>query len=107
MKIFKVDDNYLDFGLPDSIASQFSNTNIYGNDLDRKKKMYAIINMVNKTEKECNILSWGYDGIGINGNYYYFLRYVFFGNYLFEVFNYMDIKMARRYYKLIKLRNKL
>lgn len=114
MKIFKVDDNYLDFILPRTLASQVGIKDIYFSDTNKKNKMFAIINMVSKTEENNEILSFNWDSITINTklNYtnikvYNYGNYLLLGNYLFEIHNYNDVKMARRYYKLIKLRNKL
>ncbi|MFW6243145.1 MAG: hypothetical protein ACOC2W_03205 [bacterium] len=108
MKIFKLDPDYLNYQLPKSIGSDYSISDIYYNDKSKKEKMFAIINMVHDTEGKCDIMSWGYNGIGVNGNYHNYDNFLVLGNYLFYgIKNYSDIKLSRRYYKIIKLREKI
>lgn len=113
MKIFKIDDNYLDFELPETLASQVGIDNIYFSDIDKRKKMFAIINMVNKNRKNNEILSWEWNRITISNKdfndtkIYHYENYLLLDNYLFEVYNYMDVKMAKRYYKIIKLKERV
>lgn len=103
MKIFKLDNN-IEINLPLSISDMVGVSNIYNNDLNKSRLMYAIINMVFKIESKCKIMSWGFDGIGINGKYYNYNNYLLLSKYLFELKSKEDIKLANRYYKLLKLK---